>query len=525
MYNRPYRVRAMCLQPALTRSALVLLLGLTFGSIAASPQSAAQEPPSSRVLIRRGPEPRAEPQGPLLTFNIVVHDAKGEPFPDLRNIDLDIRDDGKKMRAVFCRPVETAGRQGEPLGPYEYTNRNVEGNSQSVLILLDLLNADLAERGLGWQGIVTALKEVESGAHLYFYLLTKAGTLYPIHPLPYAGSSEPPGGEVWAARIQTLLDEAMHKVDGLRLWEFQVDPDARVRKTIHVLRDLASDFAAQPGRKTLVWISHGIPIQATGGDGQWHDYTVPVMRLGTDLASSGITVFAVDQSERSTSGLNSADTLEQIAGLTGGQWFPTDFVEQAVHQVGQGAREGRATYEVGYVPPMDRWNNKFHKVRVTAEGQGGIRLRVRAIEGYYGDARKADPAERFVLAALGQADDSGIGIRALATPSGRVKGWMHFEIRVNAADLHLGAGPTYTGEIRLAFAHYTTAWQPDISEEIPIQLRLTGGERDQVVRDGVDLSYDRPVPAGASKVRLVVRETQTGAVGSLTIPVSASGEQ
>ena len=43
--------------------------------------------------------PRAEPAGPLLTFNVIAVDAKGSPVRDLKTTDLRIYDDGKLMRA------------------------------------------------------------------------------------------------------------------------------------------------------------------------------------------------------------------------------------------------------------------------------------------------------------------------------------------------------------------------------------------------------------------------------------------
>jgi hypothetical protein len=225
-------------------------------------------------------------------------------------------------------------------------------------------------------------------------------------------------------------------------------------------------------------------------------------------------VYAVQQEERGTLGLNSGSTMQQVAGLTAGKWLPGatgKAIEMAVS-------EGRATYQVGYIPPLDRWDNKFHKLRVTSENKAA---RLRAIDGYYGDVREADPEQRFTRATLGPSDDSGIGIRAAVTASEKLKGWSHFQIRVDAADLQLTPGETYTGDFSVTMAYYLdiTGWQRDTSEGIRTKLRLTPGEHDTVMRDGVNLSFDRAVPAGVHKARIVVRDNQSGAVGSLTVPV------
>src|ERR1019366_7674156 len=204
-------------------------------------------------------------QPPLLTFNVVAVDAKGAPLRDLRASDLHISDDGKPMQIAFCRPVETTERKSAALGPREFSNRPTGGKLQSTLVLLDLLNANLSERGLGSEEIVQALQKSESGERIYVYLLTKDGALYTIHPLPGGDNVSPEDG-AWLTRVQPLLDKALHDVNRLRPWEFQVNPDARVQRTLDLLWELVSDYGTEPGRKSLVWISHGVPIIATAHD-------------------------------------------------------------------------------------------------------------------------------------------------------------------------------------------------------------------------------------------------------------------
>ena len=59
------------------------------------------------ILSAAFPAPAADPAvGPnplVLTFNIVAVDARGAPVRDLRDTDLRIWDDGKRMPAAFCR--------------------------------------------------------------------------------------------------------------------------------------------------------------------------------------------------------------------------------------------------------------------------------------------------------------------------------------------------------------------------------------------------------------------------------------
>src|ERR1035438_1297111 len=181
----------------------------------------------------------------------------------------------------------------------------------------------------------------------------------------------------------------MRSLNRLRPWEFQKDGDARANQTVAALRSLASDFATLRGPKSLVWISRGIPAAITGRDGLLRDYTPVVSRLGTDLARSGIAVYAVDQADRRTDDLTGQDTPQQIAGLTGGQWLPVNATARAIEQA---ISDGAATFQIGYIPPADRWDDKFHHLRVTSANKG---VRLRSIDGYFGDAREADPQQRL----------------------------------------------------------------------------------------------------------------------------------
>jgi len=153
-------------------------------------------------------------------------------------------------------------------------------------------------------------------------------------------------------KLRRCSIERCTKSTGLRPQNFQADVDARVRKTLTVLGDLAADFAAQPGAKSLVWISHGVPFTTTGLDGMLRDYTSEVLRLGMDFSRSGIVIYAVGQEERTISDANSATTMQQLAGVTAGQWLPGNSTDQAIVQA---LREGRATYQVGFAPPLERW--------------------------------------------------------------------------------------------------------------------------------------------------------------------------
>jgi VWFA-related protein len=454
---------------------------------------------------------------PSLTFNVVAVDARNQPVRDLRAGDFRISDNGNVLNPASARFLETIANQAAPLGPNEYSNRPAGGNSHSTLVLFDLLNANFGERGFGWTDIALALQKLGPGERLYLYLLTKEGKLYPVHGLPAdsARTEDVP----WTAGVKPLLDKAMRAVNQLRPEELQIDADVRTRTTFAALESLMAEFGAQPGRKALVWISHGVPLLALSAPRRiLTDYTPMVRELAKQLNRAGISVYPVDQSERSSDGLNSKNTLWLLAELTAGVWFPSDVAGKAIVQA---AADTHAMYRIAYAPPVSNWDGKYHKLRVTCDRKG---VQIRAMEGYYADIVDVSPKARLAWAALGADEAQDIGIRATATPSQKVPGWTHFQIHVDAMDLVLESGEHYTGEFRVTCVDYVTEWGPETAQATPVKLDLTAAQRDDLLRDGSTVVLDRPVNHAAQKMRVVVQDSLSGAVGSVTIPVSAANQ-
>ena len=179
------RHRGLCLMsfPSVFSQSGRIFLIVVASAACFFPQSGSQGP-NGPVLIHRGPRPHSHPPSPLLTFHIVVFDAKGAPVRDLRDSDLRIWDDGKRMPAASCRLFQTAEPPAARLGPREYSNRPTRGVLETTVVSFDLLNEDLAERGYGWNELGRAFRKLESGQNFYVYLLTREGTAYPIRGLP-----------------------------------------------------------------------------------------------------------------------------------------------------------------------------------------------------------------------------------------------------------------------------------------------------------------------------------------------------
>lgn len=488
--------------------------GFILAGLAGGLYSAPQDPTTDDGLVRRGPKSLPDiGSAPLMTFNLVALDAKGEPVRNLRASDLDIRNDGKLMQAVFCRPLASAALTA-PLAPNEYTNRPSSDQSQTTVVVLDLLNQNTVESGFEAKDLARTLGKLEGIERLYLYLLSQKGELYPVHAI--TRDKRKAVEDAWTAHAPQLLQDAMRTVSNDRNVERSIDPDKRVRDTLGALQALATGLAMQAGPKSLVWITHG----AGYGDRYRKDLSVPVVRLGSDLARAGITIYGVDQAVDHPDDLwLGTHTFDQLASATGGLWLSANNIDAAIRQV---LTEGRSLYRVAYRPPLGNWDDELHKLRVSSSNS---RVRVRTLDSYFADKSVRDPDGRFRAAAGGVGDRGEIGIRTVVEASQKGKNWVRLKTQVDAADLDITGDTNLTGEMRVTVTYYVYGWRPDRSQEVAFPVALSKEQYAVVLRQGITLLLDRPLPAGVSKLRVVVLDVKSGAVGTLTLPVESAATQ
>ena len=157
------------------QATLLFIVALTAGALwPQSPGNSSPTPPPKRAQ--------------LVTLNVVAFDSHGLPVGDLTADDFQIQDQGKRQQIVFFRrnepPSHEGSRQADAPGAQRYSNRSGATTQNATVVLLDLLNGNMSDRGSGWEGLSRALEHLESGDNLYVYLLTAEAKLYPVHGLP-----------------------------------------------------------------------------------------------------------------------------------------------------------------------------------------------------------------------------------------------------------------------------------------------------------------------------------------------------
>lgn len=334
-------------------------------------------------------------------LNVTVLDEKGEPVTDLSSTDFLVYQDEKAQAITDFYP---------PLPP-------AKGQSASAtLILFDLLNAIYSQRENSTALIVRALQPLEASDSIFLYVLSNRGDWFPVHALytqsqGVAGSA---GDPPWTRQIRPLLDQAIEKVNALRIQDYK-DQGVRAAATFLALDQIVSAFVKVPGPKTVVWLTHGAPnwvdypygckdvpfpegnasyvggrctdsCTRRPGVAKCVDYTPFLGRFGEKLARAGVvftsvivnTQGALPPADRG----RSRDTLQQLANVSGGQVYLHGETDQAITEALQG---GRARYQISYnsVAP----DGKYHTERVECLRKG---VHLEAPQGYYAEGPKAN---------------------------------------------------------------------------------------------------------------------------------------
>jgi hypothetical protein len=245
-------------------------------------------------------------------------------------------------------------------------------------------------------------------------------------------------------------------------------------------------------------------------------YPVPQVMLGSPDNIGNVS--GVGNTGGAGTGVQSEATLNAFAATTGGR---PDAGKDIAATIKQAMNDLRFSYQIGYYPPPRSRDDKFHKLRIVCTRKG---VRIQAKTGYYA---WADPpgtaAAQSINAASSMAfDATEIGLRGTLAPNSPERHTARLTVRIDANDIALvNEGDRYSGQLGLAVLAYQADGLTRRSETIPLDLRYTAQERDKALKEGVEFSDDVAIGGQVNKIRLIVFDRDSNAIGSLTIPVPA----
>ena len=313
-------------------------------------------------------------------------------------------------------------------------------------------------------------------------------------------------------------------------------------KTLGAMLQIAQSVAGIPGRKNVIWVGTGYnkAYDLTHMSEKDHDKVVAAIENVTDkMLQARVTLYiidpggplkaddptedTIDPSNVSSSGSAIGDFgdkmgMNTFADNTGGRVIGGRNDLDA--EVAQVSREGTEYYTMSYVPSGESdAAQPFRKIKVTVNVPG---LKVITREGYF--ANHAAPVSQVALAPKAkQANDvkydlmsaarTTMPYTALHTDAKRSKNG--YSVMVNANDLKFKERPggARLAEVTILAVCYNNKGKETAQHAAEMQEELAAS--DVLKPDSrVNFVFPMAVPPFTQRVRFVVRDAATGAIGS-----------
>ncbi len=336
----------------------------------------------------------------------------------------------------------------------------------------------------------------------------------------------------------------------------------RIGLTLQAIEAIANHLARLPGRKNLVWVSAAFPLFVGKPLENLQKHRAPEFRPHADAVeralravnSGNLAIYPVDarglivrltvhpRETLDSSGkplpvdnqgvipVNVAparqlgethDTMRLVADRTGGEaFYNTNDIKGAVREA---IDDSRVSYLLGYYPQHGKWNGAFRSLKVKVKRPG---LRARHRHGYYAFAEpRQDEASR--QAALRDAlwsplDSTALGLTVRLAPAAADPAYTEgvtVALQVDPSNLTLAkSGDGWGGTLDILLVLLSAEGETISTLYKPFDLKLSPSEYEKVQR-GLTLTTRLALVTGAEQLRVVVRDAESGAIGSLTAPL------
>jgi len=331
----------------------------------------------------------------------------------------------------------------------------------------------------------------------------------------------------------------------------------RVDRTIEAFQAIASHLASIPGRKNIVWLTTAFPFAISS------DPTAPGMRLnrsaetlelpGQPITSmspqlqkaarafnnASMAIYPVDVRGLMTTpgfsataprvpnepyvsiGQTEISSMIDIAERTGGRaFYETNGITEAIQAA---VSDARVTYMLGYYTTDIRWDGKFHNIKIKTT-RAGVTLRYR--RGYFAlppeQPGKIELRDVFAQAIWSPLDVTGLGltVRAYRRTQG-TSAEAVLAVRIDPQNLRLeNLNGRWVGEIEFVIVNLSPTGQNLKGFDQTRKFKLLPSTYERIEREGLEFPLRLRIPADTEQIRLVVRDSPGGAMGSVTIPLS-----
>jgi hypothetical protein len=213
--------------------------------------------------------------------------------------------------------------------------------------------------------------------------------------------------------------------------------------------------------------------------------------------------------------------MDELASRTGGRaYYNSNDLEKAIHNA---VEDSRVTYMLGFYPVEESFDGKFHKIEVQLVERKGVHLRYR--KGFFDlpefPQDEKTRKEQLADAAWSPLDATGLGIMAKIVPSTTKPGSLEIVLVIDSTQVALEhQSDRWVGRLDVLFIQHDNNGNQYNGLDDTINLKLSADSYAKFVKDG--FVYGKVVVREnrANTIRIVVRDSASGAIGSITVPLT-----
>ncbi|MGB8131776.1 MAG: VWA domain-containing protein, partial [Candidatus Angelobacter sp.] len=398
---------------ALTLSLLALFFGGAFSQTSTNPQDVVRSDHMLRTNTR------------LVVVDVVAADNSGQVISDMKPDDLKLLEDGRQQQIssfIFHPPGKTDTIASTPLPANVVTNAPSFHASSLNVMLFDTVNGDFGEQAYVKEQLLKYFSQAQLPHPIALFAMESH--LVMLHDF----TTDPAALKTSVERFKPPARSINGETATSRASAFTTFGDAHtserdIATTLNELNALAKTLSGYPGRKNLIWLSEGFPLNlfpdnnlktssntcaaagcGTGlarsdvegtGHGDYKDYAFLIKKVSDALMNAQVAVYVVDagavgKDER----MASHDTMRDVADRTGGKAFLN--TNNLVASMSSSVDDGSTYYTLEYYPSNKTWDGKFRTIQINSS-RPGVKLRYR--QGYYAlDPDKIHQADSDALA-------------------------------------------------------------------------------------------------------------------------------
>lgn len=551
-------------------------------SLSLLPAVAQQAPSASDASI-----PVIRVSSKLVLVDVVVTDKQHKPIAGLKAEDFTLTESGKPQKVVVFqppRPVSAQAPQTLPDGIFSNRPEFRAPDGNLTVLLIDAINTPFKDQAYARQQMLKwVAANFQPGNRMAVYALT--GNLRvlqdftsdprvlklaieqykPTDPRLLKDLGRPTTSAAALGEVKGL-DAALASVGALYDAGVAYNLERRTALTVDAFQSLARSLGGLPGRKSIIWLSAGIPfsmvpedraiseeemqatlpsirqfkgeVNAGGSVAQTvrQSFTNEIKQAAAQLANAQVAVYPVDvrglvafgdagshellSGSEGQSLIASQETMREIARQTGGRAYINQ--NEVGQSIPEALADNDATYTLGYYPENKKWDDKFRELKVKTSKQDA-ELRYR--NGYYAfDPAQAKAKSKNPDKELGDSlrDDTAATLVAFSTAvrqpaAGKATVMYQVDGRTLSFDKD-GDQQKFSATFFAAF--FSPDGKMAASGQAKAETGLAPADFQQVMSRGLVFPLDLgSVKPGKYVAHIGVRDNKTGFIGTVEAPI------